>query len=380
VTWAILTGEYPPQPGGVSDYTRQVARGLAEAGDEVHVWTTPSPQAPPRDPGVEVHRLPGRFGPGSLVCLQRGLRRLRGPVRLLVQYVPHAFGWKAMNLPFCWWLGAQRRAAVWVMFHEVATPVDSSQPLRHRLLGRVTRLMAAAVVRAADRLFVSIPAWERMLRPLAPRSAPAVNWLPVPSNVVAAPAPEAAARIRARLTPDPAASVIGHFGTYGSLITPLLKSALPPLLERDARRVALLLGRNGDKFASEMERDYPHLRGRLVAPGGLPEAETAAHLAACDLLLQPYPDGVSSRRGSFMAGLAAGLPVVTTEGWLSEPLWRETGAVSLAPIDAPEALVSATEDLLAHPARRAELAARAGALYRKRFSLDRLIHTLRAAS
>jgi len=36
--WAILTGEYPPQPGGVSDYTRLVAEGLAVGGDEVHVW------------------------------------------------------------------------------------------------------------------------------------------------------------------------------------------------------------------------------------------------------------------------------------------------------------------------------------------------------
>src|SRR5207248_6476969 len=29
IEWHVLTGEYPPQPGGVSDYTRQVARGLA---------------------------------------------------------------------------------------------------------------------------------------------------------------------------------------------------------------------------------------------------------------------------------------------------------------------------------------------------------------
>ena len=36
--WHILTGEYPPQPGGVSDYTRMVAEGLAAAGDEVVVW------------------------------------------------------------------------------------------------------------------------------------------------------------------------------------------------------------------------------------------------------------------------------------------------------------------------------------------------------
>ena len=37
-TWHIITGEYPPAPGGVSDYTEAVAAGLAAAGDEVHVW------------------------------------------------------------------------------------------------------------------------------------------------------------------------------------------------------------------------------------------------------------------------------------------------------------------------------------------------------
>jgi hypothetical protein len=36
--WAILTVEHLLQPGGVSDYTRIVARGLVAAGDEVRVF------------------------------------------------------------------------------------------------------------------------------------------------------------------------------------------------------------------------------------------------------------------------------------------------------------------------------------------------------
>jgi len=36
--WHLVTCEYPPQAGGVSDYTQLVAKGLALAGDEVHVW------------------------------------------------------------------------------------------------------------------------------------------------------------------------------------------------------------------------------------------------------------------------------------------------------------------------------------------------------
>src|SRR5712692_5144834 len=104
--WVLLTGEYPPQSGGVSDYTRLVARGLADAGDEVHVWA-PMPagtQPPGVEPGVAVHRLAGAFGHRDLDRLGRFLVRLKSSCRLLVQYVPHAFGWHGVNVPFCLWL------------------------------------------------------------------------------------------------------------------------------------------------------------------------------------------------------------------------------------------------------------------------------------
>ena len=51
---------------------------------------------------------------------------------------------------------------------------------------------------------------------------------------------------------------------------------------------------------------------RVVAPGSLPAAAVTEYLRACDLVIQPYPDGVSSRRGTAMAALANGVPVVTT--------------------------------------------------------------------
>src|SRR5947209_3461982 len=37
--WHLVTGEYPPRPGGVGDYSALLAAGLAAAGGEVHVWT-----------------------------------------------------------------------------------------------------------------------------------------------------------------------------------------------------------------------------------------------------------------------------------------------------------------------------------------------------
>src|SRR5205085_9332813 len=90
--------------------------------------------------------------------------------RILVQYVPHAFGWKGMNLAFAAWVAcrARRFAPVWVMFHEVAFPFGR-RPVR-AILALANRLMARLLAGAADRVFVSVPAWGDTLRTLCPRA------------------------------------------------------------------------------------------------------------------------------------------------------------------------------------------------------------------
>ena len=75
--WHLITGEYPPQPGGVADYTRLVAQGLADVGDKVHVWTQTAEGVPYDDRGVTVHFLPDCFGPrftGSTPCRLKAYR------------------------------------------------------------------------------------------------------------------------------------------------------------------------------------------------------------------------------------------------------------------------------------------------------------------
>mgnify|MGYP003351118917 CR=1 FL=1 len=126
--WHLLTGEYPPTAGGVADYTALVARGLADGGDAVTVWTPASSRRPASgdDGRVRVEVLPDHFGPRALAHLTRELSprlsRRSSPAtgadectqRLLVQYVPHAFGWKGGNLPFGLWLYRQRRKSIWL--------------------------------------------------------------------------------------------------------------------------------------------------------------------------------------------------------------------------------------------------------------------------
>jgi glycosyltransferase involved in cell wall biosynthesis len=80
-----------------------------------------------------------------------------------------------------------------------------------------------------------------------------------------------------------------------------------------------------------------------------------------------------------MAALALGVPLVTTDGRLSEPFWRESGAVRLANVGDADAMASQVANLLQHPDVRRELGAAGRALYARLFDLSRTIGALRRA-
>jgi glycosyl transferase family 1 len=375
VHWQMITGEYPPQPGGVSDYSRLVARALADAGDRVTVWVPPCDAPDEVYPGVVVRRLPDNFGRRSRRLLDSYLDTLPEPRRLLVQYVPHAFGWKAANVPFCLWLRSRRRDSLWIMFHEVAYPRGAGYSLAENALSVVTRWMAAIAGRAAQRIFVSIPAWRPLVESTI-GSDVSIQWLPVPSSVPFVGDLAGTALVRSCIGQDH--PLVGHLGTYGGLIRPMLRACLPALLATTDCRM-LLLGRGGDEFRDELIRGHPELGGRIVAPGEQSPDALSRHVSACDVMLQPYPDGISSRRTSVMVALSHGRPVVTTFGHLSESFWTDCGAVLLVPASDPGALADAAASLIADPSRLRDLSALARAMYAERFDLVHTIERLRTA-
>jgi glycosyltransferase involved in cell wall biosynthesis len=368
--WHILTGEYPPNLGGVGDYTFQIARGLAVGGDAVHVWLPPGNHRP-EAPGVHLHPLPDHFGWRGLHDLQRGLARFRRPCRLLVQYSPPAFGFKGMNVGFGLWLASRRRDAVWVMFHEVACPVSRTRGWKHNVMGSVSWLNAALLARRADEVFVSIPAWADLVRRVGRRGP--ITWLPIPSNIPDRVDQEQTTRLRAELLEPNMQWTVGHFGTFGENAVPLLQPVCRGLLERLRTVRLLLLGRGASGFAATLTADCPEASAQVTAAESLSGDEVACRLAACDLLLQPYTDGLSSRRTTLMAGLALGRPIVSNQGFLSEPLWRDRGAVLLTPTPEPAALLDLTLRAVADADLRAATAAQGAALYREKFSLERVL-------
>jgi glycosyltransferase involved in cell wall biosynthesis len=379
----LIASEYPPQTGGVADYTRLVAEGLAAAGEEVHVWCPPAGEeggvSAVESRGVVVHRELGRFTPSDLRRVGRLLDAYASPRRLLVQYVPHGYGYRSLNVAFCLWLW--RRAAlagdrVEVMVHEPFSAFGEGSR-RQDAAAVVHRMMAAVMLRAARRVWVSIPAWERCWRPYALGRRVPFEWLPVPSTVEVAADGGARAELRARYGVGGGGLLVGHLGTYPRHVADDLERLWPAVLSDDGLTAGLLLGPGGAELRGRVARAHEALAPRLHATGRLASRELSAHLAACDLLVQPFPDGVSTRRTSVMAGLAHGVAVATTEGRLTEPLWAASRAVALAPAGDARAMSETVARLLRDAPARARLAADGRALYHQRFDLRHTLAALR---
>jgi glycosyltransferase involved in cell wall biosynthesis len=359
--------------GGVADYTHQIATELSLAGEQVHVWA-PAESAAQVDSAITVHPTLGRFSASDLRRAGALLDEFPSPRRLIVQWVPHGYGQRAMNLPFCFWLWRRSVAgdAIDLIVHEPFVTFSGSAG--QHALAVVQRAMTLMLLSAARRVWVTTRAWKPLLEPFMPGSGAAVGWLPVPSSLRTPVAGEAD-DVRRRYAPGKEA-LIGHFGTHGPMVTSLLADAIVSLNEAHPSARFLLIGSGGEAFRSAVVARHHGLSDRVVATGTLSASKLSAHIAACDVLLQPYPDGVTSRRTSAMAGLFAKVPVVTTQGALTEPFWQDEMPVRLAPVGDARAIVQHVLQLLADPVERRRQGDAGRAFYDRWFDVRHTVAAL----
>ena len=139
----------------------------------------------------------------------------------------------------------------------------------------------------------------------------------------------------------------------------------------------MLVGRGGEALRDFVAKERPELASRIVATGGLPPEDVALHLAACDVLVQPYEDGASTRRGSLMAGVALGRPTISNRGRTTEDLWSAERAIHLTDSFAPHAFAGGVTKLLADATLRERLAENARRLHAERFAMAHTVTALR---
>jgi glycosyltransferase involved in cell wall biosynthesis len=90
-------------------------------------------------------------------------------------------------------------------------------------------------------------------------------------------------------------------------------------------------------------------------------------LSAADLFLAPFSDGVSARRSSAMSALQHGVPVLTTDGPLTDSLLRDANAIALTAVGDSVAFEVEAVSLAASAERRRMLGNAGRALYETEF-------------
>jgi glycosyltransferase involved in cell wall biosynthesis len=118
----------------------------------------------------------------------------------------------------------------------------------------------------------------------------------------------------------------------------------------------------------------------VYTPGFLPNDALSLHLRASDVLLLPFTDGLSTRRGTLMAGLAHSLPVLSLQGVNTDRVLVEhTEAMVLTPCGDLDAYVREAVQLARDPARLRAIGEAGRNLYESDFDWPVLARMVLAA-
>ncbi len=217
---------------------------------------------------------------------------------------------------------------------------------RAKLLPFTLRSQAVIVTSALERVYLVASApWVRRRTVV----------IPIASNV-----PE-----RPR-HPSPARTVV-YFGSIrpDKGIETFLETAARWRRAGDATRFAVIGTPTPTQVAYAAGLRSAESAANVEWVSGLNDDDAADLLADSGVAYLPFPDGLSARRGSFLAAAGCGLPVVTRPGRHTSPDLAAAAAMASTPDEADAAI----KRLLADPAAALSLAEKARA-YAARFAWE----------
>ncbi|MCA9986031.1 MAG: glycosyltransferase family 4 protein [Anaerolineales bacterium] len=376
----LVSGEYPPMQGGVGAFTQELARALAAEGHEIHIITSREARPETTDrslaslaepvplPFAQLHPRARRWYWRDINLLADIIERFGLDV-VNIQYQAAAYNMRVPAINFAPWRlnGLCRTVAT---FHDLRVPYLFPKA------GRLRDWTVRRLARTAHGVIVTNRADEAALAGQAAHLA----RIPIGSNIAVCPTDAAAvAGVRAELGLGLDDFLLGYFGFLNE--SKGADTLLAALAELPAHYHLLFVGGrtgasdplNNQQFAGQLDGliERHELRSRVHFTGFLPDEATSQHLAAVDLMVLPYKDGASLRRGTLMAALAHGRPTVTTEPAGPLPELSDSAAVHLVPPANALALGRAIEQLAAQPDQRLQLG-RAAAQLAEQFRWDHI--------
>jgi glycosyltransferase involved in cell wall biosynthesis len=241
---------------------------------------------------------------------------------VLVQYTALSWSERGFPLRFLRVLRILRQAGarVAMVYHDVL-PYDGSRTIDKLRRRAQTHAMGEAL-KSCDLAVFTVPTSKI---PWMGRAHTRAIFIPVGANL---PEPETAwTMAHGEANRLPAIAVFGITGgESGIWEIASISEALHIVTERLGKLRLIVMGRHSDTAEKALRNLMDKLPVEVSAFGVLPGEEIVRHMACCDVLLF-VRGGISSRRGSAIAGIACGLPVVAFDGAETASPITEAGVV-----------------------------------------------------
>ncbi len=352
--------------GGVGAFTQELAKALHTLGHDVHILTErrARPQTDDRDwrklrepvslPFATLYPFVRRWTwPSTAQAADWAIRYDLDVVN--IQYQAAAYHMRSAAANFLPWRLKGIRKTV-VTFHDLRVPYlfPKAGPLRQWAI----RFMA----RHAHGVIVTNP--EDYHSVLSTQHS-ALIQIPIGSNITVHPPDAAAIRtLRTQLGVPEGGCLLGYFGFLNE--SKGADTLLRALANLDERTHLVFIGgetgtsdtHNNAAFLAQLQMQVQQLglAERVHWTGFVDDSAVSAYLHSADVMVMPYRDGVSLRRGTLMAVLAHGRPLITTHPAHPTPEFRHGQNVWLVPPDDVVALTEAVRELAAAPQLRTTLA------------------------
>jgi len=374
----IISPEYPPDIGGVSFFSEILANVLAAEG--TNVWVISSSVAPTTLEGpIKVIADPRIFQIKRLRKLDASTTLAPKYSRIFLQWVPHGFGYKSLNLFFVLWVAWRvlfRSNPLWLMVHEPFLEFGGN--FRVNIASLVHRFMIWILLRLASRAFASNRKWIEKINGWKPDSL-LVEILPVPSTILENnnPGKNLIPVCEEEDFESWKKKPIGHFGTFGHNTVRYLEKIIPGVLNKSKGSSFLLIGKGSQEFRNKLILKNPELASRVAATGSLGNSELIKRVSECSVMVQVCEGGVSFRNTSIMAALSLAKPVVANSGLFTEREWHDWDSVNLCNDNDFHCLIDNIQFLVDNPKSAIKKGLKNFEIYHENFSKEKILEVLK---
>jgi glycosyltransferase involved in cell wall biosynthesis len=315
-----ITSKAPPHTCGVGDYTINLANHFKfrlNLNLNLVVETTCNSQSEP----TTILPIVEDWSPASLQTLFTTLKSSNVQT-IILQYTCWSYSPKGLNLnliPF--WQQCAKHFQTILVVHETYLPWSIKHPGTWTTSPRQKYLLQQ-LVQTSHQVFSGSEVYLQKIKQLTSHHQK-LHYLPIPSNIPPdSLTPTQHQELKQQLHIPPHHHVLALFGCQESIRQDWL-TKLDRHLQKSNQLIHWLLLGNAQEITSP-------LLNPIIRPGHLTPIQLSHHLQLADILLMPHRLGISAKRTTLMAALEHGIPVVGTDGYLTDAFFRNLSSIRLA--------------------------------------------------